>query len=103
MRGYLLAAAICAAGPGWAEEVKITMAGAAYAPEMISAKVGDSIRFINDDGADHNVFVPTAAFAADLGKQEPGDEAIFVLRKAGRFEVECVFHDFMITTVEVQE
>jgi plastocyanin len=48
------------------------------------------------------VLVPTQGFAVDLGKQEPGKEAVLRLARAGRFEVECVFHEGMLTTVEVR-
>ncbi len=84
-----------------AEEIVVTMSGSSYAPGVISAAVGDTIRFVNDDATDHNVFVATAGFAMDLGKQEAGSEAMFVLRAPGRFEVECVFHAHMIIDVEV--
>ena len=84
-----------------AEEIVVTMSGSNYAPAVISAAIGDTIRFVNDDGTDHNVFVATTAFALDLGKQETGAETVHVLRSAGSFEVECVFHAHMIIDVEV--
>ena len=97
-------AALCAlliATPAHAEEVTVTMAGQDYAPARIAAAPGDTIRFVNDDDTDHNVFVPTAGHALDLGKQEPGQETTLTLRTAGAFEVECVFHPDMRLIVEV--
>lgn len=85
-----------------AADITVTMAGSAYAPAMITAARGDTIRFVNDDSTDHNVFVPTAGHALDLGKQEPGQELQLTLAKPGRFEVECVFHEGMRTIVEVK-
>lgn len=90
------------ATPLVAEEVVVTMNGSAYNPTEISASIGDTIRFVNDDQADHNVFVATAGHALDLGKQEPGQEAVMILHRAGAFDVECVFHDFMTLMVEVK-
>ena len=84
-----------------AEEIVVTMSGANYAPSEMNASVGDTIRFVNDDGADHNVFVPTASHALDLGKQEPGSELVLTLRAPGTFQVECVFHSHMHLKVEV--
>jgi plastocyanin len=84
-----------------AEVFTVSMLGSDYAPSTISASVGDTIRFVNDDGSDHNVFVPTASHALDLGKQEVGTEVELVLRTPGTFEVECVFHDHMLLKVEV--
>lgn len=99
-----LAGAVAALGaPAWAAEHVVTMAGMAYAPAEVEARVGDTLRFANDDGMEHNVFVPTAGFGIDLGKQEPGTERVMTLGKAGAFEVECVFHPDMLTRVVVRE
>lgn len=96
----LLAAGLCA-GAAPAEEFRVTMAGASYSPEALTASTGDTIRLINDDAIDHNVFIPTAGHALDAGKQEPGREVVLTLAKPGRFTVECVFHPGMDMTVEV--
>lgn len=85
-----------------AAETNVTMAGMTYAPAVITARVGDSIRFTNDDQVDHDVFVATMGHAIDLGVQKPGTEAILKLGKSGTFEVECVIHDHMKLIVEVQ-
>lgn len=100
----IITLAICSfavSGTAWAEEFVVTMVGSNYSPSAITASVGDTIKFVNDDGTDHNVFVATASHALDLGKQEPGSEAILVLRTPGNFEVECVFHGHMELKVEV--
>ena len=89
------------AGSAEAEDFVVTMAGADYIPSSISASVGDTIRFVNDDETDHNVFVATADHALDLGKQEPGTGIELVLRTPGSFDVECVFHGHMQLKVEV--
>jgi plastocyanin len=89
------------AGPAAGAEIMVTMAGADYAPASVTARPGDRLRFVNDDAVDHNVFVPTQGHAIDLGRQEPGKEAMLPLRRQGRFEVECVFHQHMLMVVEV--
>lgn len=94
--------ALCATAT-LAEEFTVTMSGTNYAPDHIAAVPGDTIRFVNDDGFDHNVFVPTASHALDLGAQEPGEERTLVLRTPGTFDVECVIHSHMLMTVEVSE
>jgi len=101
---YFIIFALCTsafAGAAQAEEFVVTMSGADYSPASVTASLGDTIRFVNDDGFDHNVFVPTASHALDLGKQEPGAEATLVLRTPGVFDVECVFHGNMQMKVEV--
>jgi len=84
-----------------AAERTVTMKGETYQPPSLAAKVGDTIRFSNDDTETHNVFVPTADHAFDLGKQEPGQTKAIRLGKPGRFEVECVIHGHMSMIVEV--
>jgi plastocyanin len=88
-------------GAGAAEVHTVAMAGMAYAPAQITARIGDTIRFINDDTADHVVFVPTVGHAIDLGGQKPGEAREMKLTKAGRFEVECANHDHMLLAIEV--
>jgi plastocyanin len=85
-----------------AEVHTVTMAGMAYTPAKLAARVGDTVHFVNDDATAHVVFVPTAGHAIDLGAQDPGTEKTMTLMKAGAFEVECVNHDHMLLTVEVE-
>lgn len=94
--GLLVAGSVAAA----AEHV-VVMEGGAYAPERLTVRVGDTLRFVNRDTADHNVFVPTVGHAVDLGKQEPGQERTLSLARAGLIEVECVNHQGMMMQVEV--
>lgn len=102
VRASLTAAVVSVPLAVAAETYTVTMAGAAYAPMVVTAGVGDTIRFVNDDTTDHDVFVPTVGFALDLGGQSPGEVRELTLTQAGRFEVECVFHDHMLLTVEVE-
>jgi plastocyanin len=95
------AALIAAAGQATAAEHIVKMAHNAYEPASLEAKVGDVIRFVNENAEWHEVFVPTAGFALDLGKQEQGTETTLTLTRAGAFEVECVHHQPMLLTVEV--
>lgn len=92
---------VCVPGVSASEVHTVKMAGMAYSPANISAHVGDTIRFINDDTLDHDVFVPTAGFSVDLGTQKPGVETVMALGKAGAFDVECVIHEHMNLKVEV--
>lgn len=90
------------AGSAVAAEHLVAVEGGAYRPATIAAVRGDTIRFVNQDPADHNVFVPTVGFATDLGKLEPDKSQLLPLVRAGRFEVECVNHPNMLLTVEVR-
>jgi plastocyanin len=102
---------LCAAAPvvalagnaASAAEHRVTMEGMQYQPAAVVAKVGDTIVFVNDDGANHVVFVPTKGHAVNLGAQKPGSTAVLPLRRAGSFEVECVNHAVMLLKVTVQK
>ncbi|MGK9169273.1 cupredoxin domain-containing protein [Inquilinus limosus] len=103
MRAVLiLTAAAMTVSASQAAEHSITMAGIAYAPAVVEAKVGDTLVFVNDDGVAHDVFVPTVGFSTDLGSQDPGGKTTLTLRKAGLFDVECMFHDHMHLRVVVR-
>ena len=91
----------CLSGVAVADEVAVTMAGGKFTPAIIKLKVGDAIRFVNDDAAAHNVFVPTKGFSVDLGNQAAGMTTVLPVAKAGKFEVECVIHQGMSMKVEV--
>ena len=86
-----------------AAEHVVRMAGMNYQPAAIQARVGDVIRFTNDDAVDHEVFVPTKGFGVDLGVQKPGQNAELPLTRRGSFEVECVIHPHMLLKVTVVE
>lgn len=98
---FTVGLALAVAAPGFAAEHVVTMAGSNYAPARLAAKVGDTVRFVNDDQADHDVFVPTAGFGIDLGAQKPGDSRTMRLGKAGAFDVECVMHPHMVLKITV--
>ena len=86
-----------------AAEHRVTMAGMQYHPAAITAKVGDTIVFFNDDIMEHAVFVPTKGYAVNLGPQKPGGKTELPLRRAGSFEVECVYHFVMLLKVMVEK
>ena len=92
---------LAAALPAAAAEHKVTMDSMRYAPATLQAKVGDTIKFVNDDSNNHVVFVPTRGFGVDLGAQPPGQDRELTLYKPGRFEVECMLHPGMLMTVDV--
>ena len=101
--GWAMSAALmAAAGQAGAAEQVVRMVDNAYEPASLQARVGDTIRFVNEDADWHAVFVPTAAFALDLGQQEQGEETTLTLTRPGSFEVECIHHMSMLLAVEVE-
>jgi len=97
----VFAFAVVAAFPAAAEMYEVTMAGSTYSPPSITARVGDTIRFVNDDVTNHQVFVAAVGYAFDLRNQPAGEIREMVMLRAGNFEVECVVHEHMRIAVEV--
>ncbi len=84
-----------------------------YRPQQLTAKVGDTLMFVNKDKDAHYVFSPTADYAVDLRSSinRPvsnaythlaGDQVPMPLTKALTFRVECALHPEMVLMVTVQ-
>lgn len=63
-----------------------------FAPETLSAKVGDTITVRNNDTAEHTVTATDRSF--DTGRFARGTKT-FTVTKPGRFEYVCDVHPFM--------
>jgi plastocyanin len=93
---YLLATAALLFGaiavPAQAATIQITMTDLVFAPAEVSAKVGDTIEWINKD-----VFVHTAtARNGDFDVNMPPKKTVTsVLKKAGTVEYYCRYHPNM--------
>ena len=84
--------------PAQAATIQITMENLVFAPAEASAKVGDTIEWINKD-----VFVHTAtARNGDWDINMPPKKTVTsVLKKAGTIEYYCRFHPNMKATLAV--
>lgn len=92
---------------------KIDMIDHQYQPRQITAKLGDTLMFINRDKDAHFVFSTTAEYSVDLRSaiNRPvsnfythltGDQVPMPLTKALTFRVECALHAAMLLTVTVE-
>lgn len=83
---------------------RVTMSGTAYAPKMVQAKVGDTIRFDNDDFENHWVYVSTVGnYQVSRAGLKPGETFDIVARRPGTFTVLCGLHTQMETVVTVSQ
>ncbi|MEO0544485.1 MAG: cupredoxin family copper-binding protein [Pseudomonadota bacterium] len=82
---------VSAFAAGHAKEVRI--AGFAFGPAELTVKVGDTITFINGDGAPHTATATDGSF--DTGRLNAGDSATVTITSAGTFEYVCSFHPSM--------
>jgi plastocyanin len=84
--------------PAQAATIQITMENLVIAPAEVSAKVGDTIEWINKD-----VFVHTAtARNGDFEVTMPPKKTVTsVLKKAGSIEYYCRYHPNMKATLTI--
>ena len=84
-----------------AEEVPVGQAGKIFNPETLQIKVGDSVKFNNDDKVTHAVLVHGPA-ESNLGQIKPGDAKSVSFDQAGTYDVKCAIHPKMKLTITVQ-
>ena len=92
-RHLVLALALAAiAVPAHAETIQIVIQNLAFAPSEVSAKVGDTIEWVNKDVFAHTATARNGDF--DIN-QPPKKTVTSVLNKAGTVEYYCRFHPNM--------
>jgi plastocyanin len=97
----LLAAVIlvAAAGvPAQAATIEIAMENLEISPHEVSAKVGDTVEWVNKDVFSHTATANNGDFDVNLPAKM---SASFVLRKPGRVDYYCRFHPNMKATLKI--
>ncbi|WP_038935324.1 cupredoxin domain-containing protein [Bradyrhizobium japonicum] len=84
--------------PARAATIQITMENLVVSPAETSAKVGDTIEWINNDVFAHTVTAKNGDFDVML---PPKKSATFVLKKAGTVDYYCRYHPNMKATLKV--
>lgn len=97
----LLGAALLS--PAWAnQEHVVAQKNKAFAVKKLTIKVGDTVKFVNEDSFAHNVFSLSAAKSFDLGSFGNGGSKSVTFDKAGKVEIECAVHPDMRMDIEVK-
>ena len=84
--------------PARAATIQITMENLVVSPAETSAKVGDTIEWINKDVFAHTATAKNGDFDVML---PPKKSATFVLNKAGTVDYYCRYHPNMKATLKV--
>lgn len=84
-----------------AAEHVVVQKSKAFSIKKLSVKLGDSVKFQNDDPFSHNVFSLSDAKSFDLGSYGQGSAKSITLDKPGTVEVECAVHPDMKLVIEV--
>ena len=75
-----------------AADIQITIDRLVYAPAEVSAKVGDTIEWVNKDGLAHTATAKNNDWDVMIG---PNNTARLVLTKPGEVDYYCKFHPNM--------
>lgn len=73
-----------------------------FTKKSLTVKVGDTVRFTNEDPFFHNVFSLSPTKTFDLGSYPKGDYRDVTFDTAGKVEVECAIHPNMRMTIVVK-
>ena len=95
-------AGLIVAGAAWAsQEHVVAQKTKAFSVKKLTVKVGDTVKFVNEDSFAHNVFSLSAAKSFDLGSFGNGGSKSVTFDKPGKVEVECAVHPDMRLDIEV--
>lgn len=85
-------------GTGGTSPNTVTERNIAFDPAKLSVKVGDTVTFVNEDSAPHNVEID----GKELGQQAQGDKVEWKAEKAGSFPYLCTIHPSMTGEITVE-
>lgn len=92
-----------ASSPGAvAAEYTVTQKGKKFSPGTLDIKIGDTVKFVNDDKRRHNVYSRTEGHEFNVRKQKPGEANSRKFDKAGKIAVKCAIHPKMRLTINVR-
>ena len=99
-RCHLVVATVLAAMavPAPAETIQIVMENMAISPAEVSAKVGDTVEWINKDVLMHSATARNGDFDVTL---PPNKTATILLKKTGPVDYYCRFHPNMKAALKV--
>ena len=87
------------AAPAHAATIQITLANMVFAPAEVSAKVGDTVEWINKDVLAHSATARNGDFDVIT---PPKKTVTSVLKKAGAVECYCRFHPNMKAVLRIE-
>ena len=82
--------------------VTVVQSGRAFSLREVRLKLGDVLRFSNEDVFLHQVYVASPGFNFMSDEQEPGKSIDLPFTKTGTFDVLCEIHPKMLLRVTVE-
>jgi len=99
----LLVSLVATGGPAALapKQVRVSIDEMKFNPSSLEIKVGDTVRWTNDDERDLTVNASDGSFKS--GNLRSGDTFEYTFKKAGKFGYTCSYHPRMKGTVNVKE
>ena len=92
-------AATFARADGHATTHQVVIKGFAFEPANLTINAGDSVEFINEDGAPHTATADNGSF--DTGNLGRGQKATLTFSTAGTYSYFCAVHPSMKGSITV--
>ena len=105
MRVFLFLVFACCISTGisaYAKEYTVGQRNKEFTVKTVRAKVGDKVKFTNEDPFAHNIFSLSETQSFDLGSYPKGDIREVTLKNPGKIDVECAIHPTMHMVIEVE-
>jgi plastocyanin len=87
--------------PGSGGAVTVAMKNLAFVPTSVTAKVGQTVDFVNSDTPPHNVTYKSGPKFTSSSTISPGGKFSIKLTQAGTIHYVCTIHPFMKATIVV--
>lgn len=97
-----LLAGVLLSGSVYAGEHEVGQKNKQFTKKSLAIKVGDKVKFTNEDPFFHNVFSLSPIKTFDLGSYPKGEFKEVVFDKPGKIDIECAIHPNMRMTIDVK-
>ena len=97
--GGMMGAGMMGPAPTAPAGTSVTLAGSRFTPQTLTVKVGDSVRWFNDDAMPHTVSADDRSW--DSGYLAPGASFERRFETTGTYSYVCLYHSWMTGTIEV--
>lgn len=102
--GLLVLATVLLTGPASASEIhEVVLTDGDFSVDVVEAKVGDTVRFVHNDDADHTIYTEEENHAFEASDLEKGGTYDLVLTHAGTIDIYCHEMDDMHLVINVTE
>jgi plastocyanin len=95
---FSISAGALGQGASGGKTYTVEMGNMVYAKVPTTAKVGDTIVWVNKDTVQHSATAKDGSFDVRL---QPGQKGRTVLKKAGKLAFYCIYHSLMRGTLPV--